>query len=193
MSTPRPEPRHELILGGQRSGKSRAAEARAAAWLSVPGHEAVLVATALAGDAEMRSRSERHRADRARRVPRLVTVEEPLALAGALRAHDDSVRLVVVDCLTLWLTNLLMPLRGEPAGEAALAAARDALVAQLVRASGPVVLVSNEIGLGVSPLSGEARRFVDELGLLHQAVAAACPRVTLMVAGRELALPGVHR
>jgi len=193
MGAARPEPRHELILGGQRSGKSRAAEARAAAWLQQPGHQAVLVATALAGDGEMRARIERHRADRARRVPALATVEEPLALANALQANDDPTRLVVVDCLTLWLTNLLMPLHGEPADEAALAAARDALVAQLARASGPVVLVSNEIGLGVSPLSGEARRFIDELGLLHQAVAAACPRVTLMVAGRELALPGVHR
>lgn len=193
MGAARPEPRHELILGGQRSGKSRAAEARAAAWLQQPGHQAVLIATALAGDAEMRARIERHRADRARRAPGLATVEEPLALADALQAHDDPTRLVVVDCLTLWLTNLLMPLRGEPADGAALAAARDVLVAQLARASGPVVLVSNEIGLGVSPLSGEARRFVDELGLLHQAVAAACPRVTLMVAGRELALPGVNR
>ncbi|HUG25646.1 bifunctional adenosylcobinamide kinase/adenosylcobinamide-phosphate guanylyltransferase, partial [Piscinibacter sp.] len=142
MGAARPEPRHELILGGQRSGKSRAAEARAAAWLQQPGHQAVLIATALAGDAEMRARIERHRADRARRAPGLATVEEPLALADALQAHDDPTRLVVVDCLTLWLTNLLMPLRGEPADGAALAAARDVLVAQLARASGPVVLVS---------------------------------------------------
>ena len=180
---------HELILGGQRSGKSRCAEARATAWLAaLPGRSAVLLATALAGDDEMRARIARHRADRARRVPGLASVEVPRELPQALRAHAARERLVVVDCLSLWLTNLLMPLAGAPLGDAALNEARDGLCAALVAAGGPVLLVSNEIGLGITPLTPEARRYVDELGRLHQAVAAACANVSLMVAGIELAL-----
>ena len=177
---------HELILGGQRSGKSRCAERRAADWLATPGHSAVLLATARAGDDEMRERIARHRADRARRVPGLVVDEVPLQLASALRRHSAPRCLVVIDCLTLWLTNLLMPLHGDAITSAAWRPMSDALCDALRHAGGPVLLVSNEIGLGVSPLSSESRRFVDELGRLHQAVAALCPRVTLMVAGIEV-------
>lgn len=187
---------HELILGGCRSGKSRTAESRAADWLAAaPGREAVLVATALAGDEEMRARIARHRADRAQRLPALTTVEVPHDLPGALRERARPQRLVVVDCLTLWLTQRLMP-PGEANpvaaaddhadGEAAVQALCDALGS----APGPVVLVSNEIGLGVMPLSREARRFVDTLGGLHQRVAAIASRVTLMVAGIETRVKG---
>ncbi|WP_046115277.1 bifunctional adenosylcobinamide kinase/adenosylcobinamide-phosphate guanylyltransferase [Aquincola tertiaricarbonis] len=182
---------HELILGGQKSGKSRCAEARAAAWLqAAPAHEAVLIATALAGDGEMASRIQRHRQERAARVPGLATVEEPQALAEAVRRLSAPGRLLVVDCLTLWLTQQAMPLQGVPADEAALAAQRAALCGALAAAPGPVVLVSNEIGLGVAPMSADARRFIDALGLLHQAVAAACMRVTLMVAGCPVRVKG---
>jgi adenosylcobinamide kinase / adenosylcobinamide-phosphate guanylyltransferase len=177
---------HELILGGQRSGKSRCAESRAAQWLARPGHCAVLLATALAGDDEMRARIARHRADRALRVPAMATLDVPRELARAVLAHAAPQRLVVVDCLTLWLTNLLMPMHGEPLADAALADARDALCDALAASAGPVLLVSNEIGLGVTPLTREARRFVDELGRLHQVVAAVCAEVTLMVAGIEV-------
>jgi adenosylcobinamide kinase/adenosylcobinamide-phosphate guanylyltransferase len=180
----------ELILGGQKSGKSRRGEELAAAWLArSPAHRAVLVATARAHDDEMRARIARHQDDRARRVPALVTVEEPLALALVLRAHRTPETLVVVDCLTLWLTNLLMPLDAAPDARTADA---DAAVASLLAAirepCGPLVLVGNEIGLGVIPLGRETRAFVDALGLLNQQVAAACDRVTLMVAGLPLAL-----
>ncbi len=177
---------HHLILGGQRSGKSRCAELRAAAWLAVPGRAALLVATALPGDDEMQARIARHRLDRAARVPGLATLEEPRALAQALRDHASPDRLLLVDCLTLWLTNLLMPLHGEPLDEAGWQRAGSDLCHSLRDANGPVVLVSNEIGLGLSPLSREARRFVDALGWLHQAVAAECADVTLMVAGIEV-------
>lgn len=180
--------RRELILGGQRSGKSRCAEDRARRWLEAPGHSAVLLATALGGDAEMRARIERHRADRALRVPDLQVDEVPRDLAQAVRLHSTPSRLVLVDCLTLWLTNLLMPMQGAALDETALRIAIDALGDALRRAPGPVVLVSNEIGLGVAATSAPARRFVDELGRLHQAVAAACDDVTLMVAGLELAV-----
>jgi adenosylcobinamide kinase / adenosylcobinamide-phosphate guanylyltransferase len=176
----------ELILGGQRSGKSRCAEQRAAAWLATAGHEAVLLATALPGDDEMRERIAQHRRDRAERVPGMPTEEVPRELAQALLQHSAPQRLVVVDCLTLWLTNLLMPLHGAALDSAAWAQRRHALCDALQRAPGPVVLVSNEIGLGLAPMSPEARRFVDELGRLHQAVAALCERVDLMVAGIEM-------
>jgi adenosylcobinamide kinase / adenosylcobinamide-phosphate guanylyltransferase len=179
---------HELILGGQRSGKSRCAERRAAAWLAQPGHSALLLATALGGDDEMRARINRHRQDRAERVPALAAIDVPRQLAPAVIEHSTPQRLLVIDCLTLWLTNLLMPLHGESLDAAAWSAQRDALGDALRRAPGPVLLVSNEIGMGIAPLTPEARRFVDELGHLHQAVAALCADVTLLVAGIELAV-----
>lgn len=180
----------ELILGGQRSGKSRCAEERARAWLQQPGHEAVLVATAQAHDGEMRERIERHRVDRAARAAGLSTEEVPYELPVAVGRLSASHRLVVVDCLTLWLTNLLMPMRGSPLDDGAWDAQRQALCDALEAAPGPVVLVSNEIGLGLSPMSPEARRFVDALGHLHQAVARGASRVTLMVAGLEVGVKG---
>jgi adenosylcobinamide kinase/adenosylcobinamide-phosphate guanylyltransferase len=181
--------RRELILGGQKSGKSRRGEQLAAAWLAQsPAHRAVLVATARAHDDEMRARIERHRSDRAVRVPAMVTVEEPIALAQAIRQHGAANTLVLVDCLTLWLTNLLMPANGPanatPSGDPAVFEVIDAIKGS----AGPLVLVGNEIGLGVIPLGREVRAFVDALGRLNQEVAAACDRVTMMVAGLPLIL-----
>jgi adenosylcobinamide kinase/adenosylcobinamide-phosphate guanylyltransferase len=178
----------ELILGGQRSGKSARAETLAADWLTAsPAHRAVFVATATAWDDEMRERIARHQRDRAQRVPGMVTVEEPVGLARALAAHDDARTLVVVDCLTLWLTNLLMPAQGEAAPAEAAAAT---LASTITAHTGPLILVSNEIGLGVIPMGREVRAFVDALGRLNQQVAAACDRVTLMAAGLPLTLKG---
>ena len=182
----------ELILGGQKSGKSRRAELLARQWLeSDPSHSAVLIATALPFDAEMRQRIERHRADRAQRVPAMITVEEPVTLAEAIGHYSRPDTLVVVDCLTLWLTNLLMPsdafnviLPVEPV-DSALAAP---LLIAIHKAIGPVVLVGNEIGLGVIPMGRDVRAFVDALGRLNQDVAAVCQRVTLMAAGLPLTL-----
>ncbi|MCW5652731.1 bifunctional adenosylcobinamide kinase/adenosylcobinamide-phosphate guanylyltransferase [Hydrogenophaga sp.] len=178
--------RRELILGGQRSGKSRRAETLARQWLQgAPGRRAVLVATGQAWDDEMRERIERHQRERAVRVPGLLTVEEPLALGEALRAHGDANTLLVVDCLTLWLTHLMMPAQG-PARDTE--APRRALLHALGDATGPLVLVGNEIGLGVIPLGRETRAFVDALGALNQAVAGVCERVTFMAAGLPLIL-----
>lgn len=178
--------RSEFILGGQRSGKSRRAELLARQWLAAdPQHRAVMIATGQPWDDEMRERIARHQRDRAERVPGMVTVEEPLALAEALREHSAPHTLVVVDCLTLWLTNLLMPAEGaaaDPAGPTRQ------LCQTIEAARGPVVLVGNEIGLGVIPMGREVRAFVDALGGLNQAVAAACERVTLMAAGLPLTL-----
>jgi len=190
--------RRELILGGQKSGKSRRAEQLAAAWLARSAdHRAVLVATATAHDDEMRERIARHRTERAQRVPALRTVEEPSALGLAIARHSTPDTLVVVDCLTLWLTHRLMPAeaaredapRTSAAGGAAAAQGADAtLLAALAEAPGPLVLVSNEIGLGVIPMGREVRAFVDALGTLNRRVAQACDRVTLMAAGLPLTL-----
>jgi adenosylcobinamide kinase/adenosylcobinamide-phosphate guanylyltransferase len=180
----------ELILGGQKSGKSRTAEARAVHWLGTADRQALLVATALAGDEEMAARIARHRQERAVRVPKLNTVEQADALPELLAEWSRPHRLIIVDCLTLWLTQLIMPQQGEPWSAAEVLAQIDALAAAVRDVPGPLILVSNEIGLGVSPLSAEARRFIDVLGILHQKIAAVCDRVTLMVAGCELTVRG---
>ncbi|MFN3570782.1 MAG: bifunctional adenosylcobinamide kinase/adenosylcobinamide-phosphate guanylyltransferase [Polaromonas sp.] len=186
--------RSELILGGQRSGKSRRAEMLARSWLdAAPDHRAVLIATATPWDDEMRERIARHRQDRAERVPGMLTVEEPLELAQAITRHSSARTLVVVDCLTLWLTNLLMPAETsvpnslsalDPQAQAAM------LLIAIQGGVGPLVLVGNEIGLGVIPMGQETRAFVDALGRLNQQVAAACQRVTFMAAGLPLTLKG---
>ncbi len=187
----------ELILGGQRSGKSRRAELLARHWLGQnAAHRAVLIATAQPWDGEMRQRIARHQEDRAERVPSMTTVEEPLALAEAIQQHSSPDTLVVVDCLTLWLTNHLMPSESahnpDLEQKQAVAQANNALVAPLLiaieNAAGPVVLVGNEIGLGVIPMGREVRAFVDALGRLNQDLAATCQRVTLMAAGLPLTL-----
>lgn len=187
----------ELILGGQRSGKSARAEALAAQWLAAsPDHRAVFIATATAWDGEMRERIARHQLDRAERVPGMVTVEEPVDLVGALARNNAADTLVVVDCLTLWLTNLVMPAGGPDPEVGSLslwerAGVRAAALAQTIATrTSPLILVSNEIGLGVIPMGRETRAFVDALGRLNQQVAAACDRVTLMAAGLPLTLKG---
>ena len=184
----------ELIIGGQKSGKSRRAEQLARVWLDASGdHTAVLIATAQPWDEEMRQRIERHQTDRAERVPGMTTLEVPLALADAIRRVSTPTTLVVVDCLTLWLTNLLMPAKSvgdQPTYTSDTLSVAD-LAAAIALAPGPVILVGNEIGLGVIPMGREVRDFVDALGLLNQQVASTCERVTLMAAGLPLTLKGV--
>ena len=185
--------RSELILGGQKSGKSRRAEALAAQWLAAhPAHRALLIATAEAHDEEMRQRIARHQSDRAARVPRMQTLEEPRDVATALAQHSAPDTLIVVDCLTLWLTHWLFQHDEKFEQKEALAPDWQAQAAlffvALAKTPGPVVLVGNEIGLGVIPLGREVRAFVDALGLLNQQAAQACERVTLMAAGLPLTL-----
>lgn len=185
--------RSELILGGQKSGKTARAELLAASWLAQsPSHRAVYIATAQARDEEMRERIARHRRDRTERVPRMITVEEPTELARAIGEHSRSDTLVVVDCLTLWLTGLLMPAAsspGEKAPDALRGRAPAAVISGAIQAAaGPIILVSNEIGMGVVPMGPEVRAFVDSLGRLNQEAAAACSRATLMVAGIPMTL-----
>jgi len=184
--------RSELILGGQKSGKTARAESLAAAWLAQsPEHRAVYIATAQAWDEEMRERIARHQRQRAQRVPRMATVEEPLELAHAIGRHSRADTLIVVDCLTLWLTAQLMPAVPQAAAHSDPYAAPATAIANALRAcAGPIVLISNEIGLGVIPMGRDTRAFVDALGGLNQQAAAACERVTLMSAGLPLTLKG---
>ena len=163
----------ELILGGARSGKSALAEQRAKA----SGLELVYVATAAAGDSEMSRRIQHHQE---RRGGEWILVEEPLNLAGALRQHQASGRCIVVDCLTLWLSNCLH--------QENWIQQKEALFHALHELSGHIVLVSNETGLGVVPMGELSRQFVDEAGFLHQQLAALCQQVTLTVAGLPMSL-----
>lgn len=165
----------ELILGGARSGKSAFAQRRATA----SGLEVLYLATAQAGDAEMTARIARHRAERPEHWG---LIEEPLALAVALRTHAAPQRCLLVDCLTLWLSNLLA------AGADTLAAETQALFATLPTLPGHLLLVSNEVGQGIVPVNPLARRFLDEAGRLHQTVAHNCDRVSFIVAGLPLTL-----
>ncbi len=164
----------ELILGGARSGKSTLAETRAGEAVG----EVVYIATAEAADDEMAARIEAHRA---RRPDAWQTIEAPQALAAALLETAAPGRLVIVDCLTLWLSNRL-------GAGADIAADQATLLAALKDVPGEVVLVSNEVGQGIVPDNAMARTFRDAAGRLNQAVAAACDTVTYVVAGQPLTL-----
>lgn len=176
----------ELILGGARSGKSREAERRAAtSALAV-----TVIATAEALDDEMAARIRRHQDDR---PAGWRTVEAPVALADALRAEAAPERCVIVNCLTLWLTNLLADAHTLPAGATAedlplFRRERDALLAALPTLPGRIIFVANEVGLGLVPETPLGRLFRDEAGRLNQAVAALCPRVVFVAAGLPLVL-----
>ncbi len=186
--------RSVLIVGGQKSGKSARAEQLAAAWLAAStDHEAMLIATALAGDSEMQARIERHRQQRRERVPAMQTLEEPRRLAQMLTEHSLSKRMLVIDCITLWLTHLMMPVdTGQPVmSPEEVLLQTDILCLAIASAPGPVVLISNDIGGGVIPMGAEVRAFVDTQGLVNQRLAAACERLTWMVAGQALTVKGV--
>ncbi|MDH2326074.1 bifunctional adenosylcobinamide kinase/adenosylcobinamide-phosphate guanylyltransferase [Cereibacter sp. SYSU M97828] len=164
-----------LVTGGARSGKSRHAEGRVRAL----GGQPVYIATATAGDEEMRARIDAHRAQRGEGWHE---VEAPTDLCGALRATDGSGPRLV-DCLTLWLSNLMMEGRDWQA-EA------EALSRMLTAQSSPVVLVSNEVGLGIVPDTALGRAFRDAQGILNQIVAAAADEVEFTVAGLPLRVKG---
>lgn len=168
----------ELILGGARSGKSALAMQRAQS----SNNDVLFIATATAGDAEMASRIERHKVDR---PDHWTLIEEPIALADTLLQHAAPQRCLLVDCLTLWLSNLL---DDENFDEAQLITQRDALLDVLPRLPGHIIFVSNEVGFGISPMGQINRRFVDEAGRLHQQIASLCDQVTLTVAGLPLSL-----
>ncbi|MYM75962.1 bifunctional adenosylcobinamide kinase/adenosylcobinamide-phosphate guanylyltransferase [Duganella sp. FT109W] len=178
-----------LVLGGARSGKSAYAERLAAE----SGKEVVYIATATAGDSEMASRIAHHRAGR---PAEWITVEEPLALGNQLLRWSSPERLIMVDCLTLWLSNLLFsggqqyPDVGEIALPALFHEQQDMLASALTKCASDVVLVSNEVGLGIMPMGAVSRCFMDEQGRLNQSVAAICDRAVFVAAGLPLVLKG---
>ncbi|MCZ8185973.1 MAG: bifunctional adenosylcobinamide kinase/adenosylcobinamide-phosphate guanylyltransferase [Beijerinckiaceae bacterium] len=164
-----------LVLGGARSGKSSHAEALA----RQTGLSRLYLATAQPFDDEMRDRIRQHRADRD--GDGWQTIEEPLGLAGAIDRTAGPGVILLVDCLTLWLSNLMLAGRAvdeESAG----------LLAVLAKAAGPVILVSNEVGLGIVPETPLGRAFRDAQGRLNQRVAALADRVIFMAAGLPLIL-----
>jgi adenosylcobinamide kinase/adenosylcobinamide-phosphate guanylyltransferase len=179
-----------LIFGGARSGKSLLAERLA----RESGKEVIYLATSHGGDTEMAARIAHHRE---RRPAEWQTVEEATVLAAALRRLCAPERLVLVDCLTLWLTNLLFSSTREHPEVGAvelpplLAWERSDLLAWLDEPpAGEVIFVSNEVGMGIVPMGAVSRTFVDEAGRLNQDVAARCDRVLFVAAGLPLALKG---
>jgi adenosylcobinamide kinase/adenosylcobinamide-phosphate guanylyltransferase len=178
-----------LILGGARSGKSAHAESLATA----SGKEVIYIATARAADAEMQVRIDHHQQ---RRPATWVTVEEPLALGDALLDWCSPGRVVLVDCLTLWLSNLLFseeasfPDVGVIPLPQLFHEQRARFLHALEQVSGDLVLVSNEVGMGVVPYGAVSRCFADEAGRLNQDAARRCDRAVLVAAGLPLALKG---
>jgi adenosylcobinamide kinase/adenosylcobinamide-phosphate guanylyltransferase len=178
----------QLILGGARSGKSLLAERRAAD----SGRRVVYLATAEAKDGEMQRRIDHHRT---RRPPEWECAEETLHLAARLRQLATPDTCILVDCLTLWLSNLLFAGQAAAQAEAGetvdcplLVGETGALLETLPRLPGQVILVSNEVGWGIVPMSPLSRLFADEQGRLNQRLAAVCDRVTLVAAGLPLEL-----
>lgn len=169
---------HELILGGARSGKSRMAEQLAVD----SGLPVTYIATSQALDGEMSSRITEHQR---RRPAQWSLVEEPLALAAVLRREAQAGRCLLVDCLTLWLTNLLLC-----EDQTRLERERQAFLDCLDTLPGRVILVSNETGMGIVPMGELSRRYVDLAGWLHQEVAQRCQRVLFCIAGLPMALKG---
>ncbi|MEJ7933753.1 bifunctional adenosylcobinamide kinase/adenosylcobinamide-phosphate guanylyltransferase [Sphingobium sp. AN558] len=163
-----------LVLGGARSGKSGYAQGRAEA---LEGN-LVFVATAQAFDEEMADRIALHRADRG---PRWTTAEAPVDLASIIDRHSQPHNVLLIDCLTLWTSNLLL-------ADQDIIVATELLVSATTRAPGPLIFVANEVGLGIVPDNPLARRFRDEAGRVNQAIAAAVDEVTFVAAGLPLRL-----
>ena len=174
-------PMRELVLGGARSGKSRYAEQQAYTF----GRNVVYIATAEAHDTEMAHRIAIHQS---RRPEYWGQAEEPLALADTLAEHAAPDRCLIVDCLTLWLTNLLI---SSDSNEERFRLERSALLETLPGLPGHIYLVSNEVGQGIVPTNALARRFVDEAGWLHQELASRCERVVFVTAGIPQVLKAV--
>ncbi len=175
-----------LVLGGARSGKSGYAERRAIA----AGRDVVYIATAQVSDGEMAQRIAHHREQR---PGHWKTVEEPIALAATIRQHAGPSTLVLVDCLTLWLSNVMfagvedLPDVGVIALPPLFVRERADLLDAL-RNAGDVILVSNEVGMGITPMGAATRAFMDEAGRLNQAVAALCDEAVFVAAGLPLTL-----
>jgi len=168
-----------LVLGGARSGKSRYAEQCA----RNSGKQVVYIATATVTDEEMRDRIERHRKQR---CIGWSTVEEPIYLANAIQSFSEN-SFILIDCLTLWLSNIMFDSKGD-LREAVFEGQATALLKVLDKTDNEILMVSNEIGSGVVAVDKNTRRFVDEAGLLNQKISQLADRVVLITAGLPLVL-----
>lgn len=168
----------QLILGGARSGKSALAERL----VTQTGLSRVYIATSQALDGEMQKRIDLHRQQRGENW---LLVEEPLDLAKVLAEHATSDKAILVDCLTLWITNCLLAEDSD-----SWPRQRQALLDFVARCEHQIVFVSNEVGQGVVPMDALSRKFVDESGRLHQALATLCQRVVFVTAGLPQVLKG---
>ncbi|OQK17638.1 adenosylcobinamide kinase/adenosylcobinamide phosphate guanyltransferase [Methyloprofundus sedimenti] len=169
-----------LILGGARSGKSNYAEQLA----QTSNKQVIYIATGSAGDDEMLERISKHQAERPRYWE---TIEEPILIADVLAQYASTNNYLIVDCLTLWLSNILFNTRGEYQEDIFLQQ-KQALLEIVPDLHTDIAFVSNEVGLGVVSVDAMTRRFVDEAGKLHQQLAKICSHVTLVTAGLPLAL-----
>lgn len=165
----------ELILGGAKCGKTRYAEQRAA----TSGKQVIYIATAEAGDIEMTDKIRNHQQDRPKHWK---TVEEPIKLAETIQNFNNEGSCLLVDCLTLWLSNILFSKQGELQLDV-FKRESNALLQALVPFTGQLIMVTNELGLGVIASNKMTRRFVDEAGLLHQKIATVSQRVVFITAG----------
>ena len=164
-----------LVLGGARSGKSHYAEQ-----LALASHkEVIYIATGSAGDDEMQARIDKHQADRPKYWQ---TIEEPVLLADVIERYANTRHCLLVDCLTLWLSNILFDSQGNYQEDVFLQQ-KQALLNELPHIHADIILVSNEVGSGIIPMDSMSRRFVDEAGRLHQQLAKLCSHVTLVTAG----------
>lgn len=164
-----------LILGGARSGKSNYAEQLAQA----DNKEVIYIATGAAGDEEMQARIEKHKTDRPKHWQ---TIEEPILLADVIERYAYTRHCLLVDCLTLWLSNIMFNSQGDFQEDIFLQQ-KQALLNELPHIHADIILVSNEVGSGIVPMDSMSRRFVDEAGRLHQQLAQLCSHVTLVTAG----------
>lgn len=186
------QPRVHLVFGGARSGKSLFAE-QTAMKLAQGGKQMIYLATAHGSDTEMQARIAHHRE---RRSAHWATVESSLELGAAIMTHSRADNIILVDCLTVWLSNLLFsvpqeyPEIGQITPPAGFTIQRQSLLDALAQAPGAVILVSNEVGMGIIPMGAVSRWFVDEAGRLNQAVAAIADSVVWVAAGLPLVLKG---
>ena len=169
-----------FIIGGCRSGKSKHALQTAE---KMPGNRKIYIATCVPQDNEMKQRVARHQKERSQNW---VTVEEPLHLPQAILENSPKADVMLVDCLTLWVSNLLM----ETDDEKQLEEMISQLIDTLEKATGPIVLVSNEVGTGIVPENKLARQYRDIMGLVNQAVAKTAGKVIWMVAGIPVTVKG---
>lgn len=167
-----------LILGGVKSGKSRLAETLATS----TNRPVVLIATATAEDDEMKTRIKHHRQSR---PPHWQIIEEPVSLATVLTQPIEDKKCIIIDCLTLWMTNLLLA-----DDNSLLEKEKQALINSLSTSTGNLIMVSNETNMGIIPMGNLTRRFCDETGILHQQIAEQCDNVFLTIAGLPMTLKG---